>query len=252
MNKSNFFKSFHFSIYSFQKYHLTDRTKTPNSCHFFACLIKGNGKIKTKDTELNLAPGEIFFIPKGLRYQSQWFREDGKEVKFFSFGFEFSPSAKSFDLQKVPCTDKAKEIFKELCEEIPTTEKGIGKLYCFFAEVSENMKETKSPHINPIVRKALEYIAENPTIRNSEIAKLCSISESGLYLIFKKHTGKTPNEIRLEVLCEKAILWLTTTNKSVQEISDTLNFSSTSYFRKVLKKFTGKTPREIRKNSFSI
>ncbi|MBE6762725.1 MAG: AraC family transcriptional regulator, partial [Ruminococcaceae bacterium] len=63
------------------------------------------------------------------------------------------------------------------------------------------------------------------------------------------HLDKTPNQFRNEILCEKAISLLTTTNKSVQEISDTLNFSSTSYFRKILKAHTGKTPLEIRKKS---
>jgi transcriptional regulator GlxA family with amidase domain len=42
---------------------------------------------------------------------------------------------------------------------------------------------------------------------------------------------------------------LTTTNKSVQEISDILGFSSTSYFRKILKLYTDKTPLKIRKEA---
>ena len=38
------------------------------------------------------------------------------------------------------------------------------------------------------------------------------------------------------------------TDKKIEEISSMLNFSSSSYFRKILKQHTGKTPREIRKN----
>ena len=41
---------------------------------------------------------------------------------------------------------------------------------------------------------------------------------------------------------------LVTTDKKIEEIADMLNFSSGSYFRKVLKKHTGCTPREIRKS----
>jgi len=41
---------------------------------------------------------------------------------------------------------------------------------------------------------------------------------------------------------------LLTTNKTVEEIASLINFSSASYFRKVLKKHTGSTPSEIRKN----
>jgi AraC-like DNA-binding protein len=81
------------------------------------------------------------------------------------------------------------------------------------------------------------------------VADHCGISESGLYALFKKQLGKTPNDIRAEALCQKAIGLLTTTNKSVQEISDMVGFSSTSYFRKVLRKYTGKTPLGIRKDA---
>jgi AraC-like DNA-binding protein len=81
------------------------------------------------------------------------------------------------------------------------------------------------------------------------VAAYCHVSTSGLYSIFKKQLGKTPNELHAEILCEKAVSLLSTTDKSVQEISDTLGFSSTSYFRKILKKHTGKAPLEIRKEA---
>jgi len=83
----------------------------------------------------------------------------------------------------------------------------------------------------------------------SRLARLCNVSESGIYLLFKRELNKTPNQVRLEILCQRAVSLLTTTNKSVQEISDTLGFSSTSYFRKILKANSGKTPLQIRKES---
>ena len=52
-----------------------------------------------------------------------------------------------------------------------------------------------------------------------------------------------------EVQFSKAVELLITTDMQVEEISSLLNFSSTSYFRKVLYKHTGKTPREIRRTS---
>ena len=111
------------------------------------------------------------------------------------------------------------------------------------------MVQDKNQNINPVIEKAIEYMIEYPNSKISVIAKLFNVSESGIYILFKKHLNKTPNDIRLEILCEKAVLLLTTTDKSVQEISDTLGFSSTSYFRKTLKKCTDKTPREIRKSA---
>ncbi len=122
-------------------------------------------------------------------------------------------------------------------------------MYRFFGEVSKQMHQTKKRYSNPVVEEAIRYITHNPNVRISQVATHCGISESGLYALFKKHTGQTPNECRLRVLCDQAITLLTTTNKSIQEISDTVGFSSTSYFRKILRKHTGKTPLAIRKDS---
>ena len=249
MNESFFYKNFNYNLIRFNKYHLTDHSKTPTEFHYLGYIIKGTAKIKTHKTELLLNPYEIFYIPKGLEYQSEWFGENGKEIKFYSFGFKISPINKSYILQKINCSEKAKEIFKELCEEIPFTGKGIGKLYYFFDLVCDDMKESKKSQINPLIEKATEYISNNPNVKISDIARFCNISEPTVFSLFKKHFNKTPNQFRNEVICEKAITLLTTTNKSVQEISDSLNFSSTSYFRKILKNHTGKTPLEIRKKS---
>ena len=252
MNSMNFFNGFRFNIIKYDKYHLTDNTKTPVPYHFFACLIKGTAKIETNDIVLNLKPGEIFYIPKGLKYRSQWFGEEGDKVEFYSLGFELSPINKTFSLQKINCSDKAREVFCELCKDVPFKEKGIGKLYYFFEQVYDSMQLSEKNFPNQLLEKAIEYTTNNPNAKITEIATQCHISESGIYLLFKKQMGKTPNDIRHKILCDKAKTMLSTTNKSVQEISDALGFSSTSYFRKFLKAHTGKTPREIRKEAGNI
>lgn len=249
MNNIEFYNSFKFNVFRLNKYHFTDQSKNPVPRHYFGYLIKGTAKIKSKNVEILLHPDEIFYIPKGLKYQSQWYGENGKDIVFYSFGFEFLPTNKTFELQKICCDNIAKEIFNELCDEVNSSEKRIGKLYYFFEKVAPNMKRTEQSHLNVVVEKAIEYISSNPNARNSEVAKHCNVSEPGLYSIFKRNLNKTPNTVRNEILCEKAVLLLTTTNKSIQEISEELSFSSTSYFRKILKLYIGKTPREIRKNS---
>ena len=107
----------------------------------------------------------------------------------------------------------------------------------------------RETQLHPILDKATRYIFEHPNDRISAVAEHCNVSESGLYALFRKQLGKTPNDIRTEALCEKAVSLLTTTNKSVQEISDIVGFSSTSYFRKILRQQTGKTPLAIRKKA---
>lgn len=220
--------------------------------HYFACIIKGYAEIISKNEKIQVKPNEIFYIPKGLKYQSRWFSDNNGQIEFFSFGFEYSPINKSFVLQKINCSAKLKELFDELCLEIPVTNKGIGMLYYFFGIIADSLKQAQNLSVNPTIEKATEYMTEYPNSKISDVAKYCNVSTSGIYSLFKKHFNKTPNDMRLELLCEKAVLLLTTTDKSIQQISDTLGFSSTSYFRKVLRKYLNKSPKEIRKSSVSI
>ena len=85
---------------------------------------------------------------------------------------------------------------------------------------------------------------------NKTISTLSSgqfeLKEATLYTAFKRH-GSTPNQTRQKLLVKQAKQLLTTTDSSVQTISDQLGFSSSSYFRKILRRYTGKTPMQIRK-----
>ena len=244
MNEIDFYKCFSFNSYEFNNYHFWDNSKKPITQHYFGCLVSGSATIKAKKVQLKIAPNEIFYIPKGQKYQSEWF---GEKIRFYSFGFKISPINKSFVLQKVNCSNKAKELLAELCKETDCSQKNIGKLFYFFELVAAEMKLSENMHVNQTIQKAIDCISENPNQRISDVAKFCNVSESGLYSLFKRHLNKTPNVVCNETLCNKAVVLLSTTDKSVQEISDSLGFSSTSYFRKILKTHKGKTPREIRK-----
>jgi AraC-like DNA-binding protein len=249
LNSFNFSNYFSFNIFKFERFHLTDNSKIPTARHYFGCITKGSAEIESKHKKITIKPNEIFYIPKGLKYQSRWFAGADGQIEFYSFGFELSPINKSFVLQKVNCSKKAKKVFDELCREIPITGKGIGRLYYFFGEIADDMQQASNTYTNTVIENAMEYMDRHPDLKIADVAKHCNISESGIYALFKRNLNQTPNEVRLKILCEKAVLLLTTTDRSIQDISDTLGFSSTSYFRKTLKQHTGKTPSSVRKEA---
>ena len=191
------------------------QSSTPIHIHYFGCLTKGFAEIISKKEKITINPNEVFYITKGLKYQSRWFPDCNGQIEFYSFGFAYSPINKSFILQKINCSPKAKKIFDELCLEVPITDKGIGKLYYFFGEVANSMTQSTNSAINTIIEKATEYMMDHSDCKISDIAKYCNISTSGIYHIFKKHLNKTPNVVRLEILCKKAVVLLTTTDKTV-------------------------------------
>ena len=110
--------------------------------------------------------------------------------------------------------------------------------------------ERKITHNELLIEKALDFMYLNINYQVRDIASYCNVSEATLYNVFSQNLNKSPNEMKQQIMCEKATEYLTITSLSVEEISSKLQFSSSSYFRKIFKKHTGKTPLQIRKEAF--
>lgn len=213
-------------------------------------MIHGTAKLKTKKNSISISEGDIFYIPKGIKYQSFWYGDGEDRITFDSFGFDYFPHPQTigFTLQKICCSKDAKSILEEISGDMPEDCTTVGKLYTFLGAVLDDM-ERECVHYKDITELAMEYMHTHTQYHMSNVADYCGISRTSLYEIFKKAFDKTPIEIKQKIFCEKACELLTTTDLSVEEISTQLNFSSSSYFRKVFKKHVGKSPLEVRKNS---
>ena len=75
--------------------------------------------------------------------------------------------------------------------------------------------------------------------------KLC-LSPKYLSALSKSVCGYTGQELVCRAIIRKSIFWLKNTNKSVQEISDDLNFPNASFFGTFFKKQTGLAPSYYR------
>ena len=243
--------NFNFNFFVIDKYKYTDNRKG-SPYHYLAYMERGSSKIVSNDITINIKAGDFFYIPKGLPYQSYWCSED--EIRFLSLGFLFFPESenKEYLLQKINMDEDLKARIKKIPPETETDSFILGEFYSILASLIPVMEYTVHHSKKHILEKAEKYVFENTGCKVSDIAKHCLLSESGLYKIFKEESDLTPNELIQKIRCKKAVVMLTTTNKSVEEISDSLEFSSTSYFRKLLYKFTQKKPMEIRKSSKKI
>ena len=199
----------------FQKYHYTDNRRG-SPLHYTALMLKGHARIVSEHNEIAVGEGTLFYIPKDLPYQSYWYGEE--EIQFLSFGFQqLNCSEKlNFALQTVNCGEELKERLKAISME--------GQ---------------------DVSCRTLGYIEQNPDCSVPEAARACGISEPYLYAIFKRTVKASPNDYRQQVLCRKGIELLTSTDRTVEEISSMLNLSSAAHFRKILKKHVGLSPREI-------
>lgn len=252
MNDAQFLNCFSFLRYQYTKnYSYTGYNKNSGApAHYIVRLVKGSARIKSRTNTIAISAGDIFYIPKGLKYQSFWYVDTESQIVFESFGFQNFPlpDGHNYTLQKVDCDPESEQLLLSISERMSVNCSTVGKLYQFLGAVLPQMVQG-TKHYHNLAEIALDYMHNNAEYRISDVAEYCKVSEVTLYSIFKKAYNKTPVEMKQMIACEKASELLITTNLSVEEISSMLNFSSSSYFRKVFKKCTGKSPLQVRKTS---
>jgi len=89
-----------------------------------------------------------------------------------------------------------------------------------------------------------EHIEENPTI--STLSKLCGVSEVYFRKQFKSYMGISPMQYRNNLRLSRARSYLEFGDISIQEISDTLGYSTVSHFIKEFRLHYGKSPLQYR------
>ncbi len=247
MTDAQFYNGFIFKRFEFNKYHTTDCITNGGSArHYFGKLTCGRARLLTEKYSVELKAGDVFYIPYGIRYRSNWY-PDEKGVSFYSLGFSHLPSEVDYKIQKVDCGQN--DNLDTVCRDLTVNAKTVAALYNFFADVQDIMIPRCNRPQDTVSAYAVDIMRKNPDIAISELAKACRVSESGLYNVFRRTLDCTPLDIRRKIKVERAVDMLVTTDLSVETISSNLGFSSSSYFRKILAKERGQTPSEIRAKS---
>ena len=246
--RKNLLSDFVFLNIKFDRYHYTDN-RVGVELNYIAYMLKGRAKIVSDAKCIDVEAGDVFFIPKNLGYQSYWYGED--DVEFLSCGFYSLHTVEDmdFELQLVSCDDATKQEIVNVFKNGGTADcEVLSHFYRAMSMIIPKLACRNESKETAVANKIKACIEKNPYKSLREIAKLANVNEAYMYEVFRTATGITPNDYKQKVLCEKGIGLLLTTDKKVEEIASLTNFSSASYFRKVLKKHTGSTPREIRKN----
>ena len=244
MNDIIFSNCFAFRTFTFDKFHYTDN-RTGVRCHYFAQLLSGRCRIVTDTETVEIHEGDIFYIPNKCSYQSYWYGEP--EIKFISLGFLYLPNFgnKAYPVQVIPHNESAARLFYSLSSLRQMSAYDVGVFYTLVGILMPLMSHKAVCRTREIVEQTENYLLNDPFAPTSALAKNCAISEAALYSAFKKSSDVTPNELRL--ILEKAKDMLITTDMPIDHISNFLQFSSASYFRKKFKKYFNTTPKEMRK-----
>ena len=248
MSNYTYINSFIFDKVTYNDYHHGNLSSGVHH-NYIMHLKKGKAEIVSENSTLRLLEGEIALIPKGTKYNTYLYGTP--EIEFYSYAFLNYPGniIKSFAPQKIEVTPKITELSEKL---IDSSESGCRTLGIFFLLLDELLKGVKTSHSNKqhqILENAMNYMITHPDCNASDVAKHCNISESALYLLFKKTGDTTPAKFKMKVKLERALNYILTTDLSIEEISTICDFSSASYFRKNFYKAYQKTPREMRKSN---
>lgn len=248
MNDILFSNSFLFRTFMFETYHYTDNRQGAPT-HYFAYMLSGKCKIVTESETVSINEGDIFYIPDKCSYRSYWYGTP--EIKFISLGFVYFPNIenKKYSAQVIPFDGEAVRLMLRLGERSKVSEADIGEFYTLAGRLIPLMSHTRVCRTREIVTMTQKYLIQHPTAKAAELARNCAVSEAALYAAFKKASDVTPNQLRNEIVLEKAKELLITTDKSVETVSECLNFSSASWFRKKFKEHFGITPKEMRKKN---
>ena len=246
MNDIIFSNGFHFFTLEFDRFHDCDnRTGAP--AHYFAYMLSGKCKIVTNSETVEIQEGDILYIPNAGSYRSYWY--GNPKIRFISLGFQFFPKfdSKTYPIQKVPLNDRAVELFYWLSNIRRLSAQDIGVFYTLVGVLLPLMSHNTVCRTQEIVELTQNYLTNHPHATVSELAKVCAISEAALYSAFHKSSDVTLNQLRNNLLLEKAKDMLISTDKPIEYISSWLGFSSTSYFRKKFKQYYDMPPKEMRK-----
>jgi AraC-type DNA-binding domain-containing proteins len=117
-------------------------------------------------------------------------------------------------------------------------------------DFAERVRQLQCPFLkSELVRSAVQYINANLNrkLTTGFISEELRVSRTYLCKSFAKETGLTMNDYIIQQKICEAKRMLASSTLPIVNISESLAFSSQSYFQNVFKRITGKTPIKFRK-----
>lgn len=101
---------------------------------------------------------------------------------------------------------------------------------------------------DPLLQPAVEALESRPTdpLRNAEMASICGMGSRQFMRRFKKTTGLTPGQFRLERRILTTARWLVEGNRTIEDIAEAAGFTDRFHFSRTFKSRLGVSPAAYR------
>ena len=221
-------------------------------CNGFLLCIKGDCVYEFGNEKMTFSPGSVIYLPRESKHALKVLSD---EVEFFRVDFTIKIKGEFvlFSNKLIKITDS----FSQECLEVNHQLENLclysnynilkmQKLLMLFDCLRNDSKTDKKGKIASAPVYIAEHFAE--PLNCNELAKLCYLSTSQFYNLFKKHFKMTPLQYRDNLIIEKAKVLLKLEEVTVSEIAEILGFTDVAYFSRFFKKHVGVSPSEFAKN----
>lgn len=142
--------------------------------------------------------------------------------------------------------DKLK--FYEACEDAQKILVAPFLIDCIGAQLLHNCLRIQRKTYNEKFERILKLVQNKIVLEQglSALVELSSYSRSQLHRLFIKNTNKTPLDVITDLRMETAATLLSTTDYSIDLISESLGYNSLSHFTKIFKKYYLISPYKYR------
>ena len=221
---------------------------SPRAYFSFLYLVSGRIDYMHDGKTHSLSKGDIFFLPRGGEYTIGT-SSATRQAEFLIVDFDTD----TFDINSSPISPFA-VFHDEVGRYVGLMENAV----FYYQKGGYNQLITKAavyqimhifimrdqPSNSKIIEEAKNVLSGDNNYSIEEIAQMLFISGSNFRKKFKKATGKSPAQYRVEKRIEKAKSLLQTKDYSIGEIAILCQFYDLSHFYKVFEKETGYTPKE--------
>lgn len=244
MGNPNDHGGYYFVDYGYHPDEYINNRQKGNFRHYIHYIAKGSAVYYTEQGTFSAQAGDLIYLPMDIQFTGHY-----RDRHIISCGFTHFPEALEHNYlpQKLP--DAFIPQFLDIPKNIMPDSSTLAKFYTLLSQLLPHLKKSEKNFPQSLEEKIRIFLWRNFTCQVQDIANHFQMSVPNLYRVLKEAGCQTPNQIKQEILLQKAMLWLTDTDNTVERISSELGFSSTNYFRKVFKAHTGKSPRAYRQEA---
>ena len=201
MGNPNDHGGYYFVDYKYKPGHTVCNREKGSFRHYIHYLLKGDAVYYTEQGAFHVSAGDLFYLPMDIHYTGHY-----QDCHIISCGFTHFPEAldHTFLPQKLP--EQFIPQFMDIPKNIMPDSATLARFYTLVSQLLPHMKEAQTDYAQSLVEKIRIFIWRNFRCQVHEIADYCKMSVPNLYRVLKESDYGTPNQLKQEILIQKAVL----------------------------------------------